>query len=183
MPAIRNSELIKKFTDFFRLKTNDMLDSEAGRMLVPVVSVPILPTIVRFTPTEAELATGIDVPSSRKWRILSLFLRWTSDANAGNREIKILVNDPVTGERMFENASRNFQAASLAVGYNFFPDGNSVGSSSGLFQEIAIPNVILSEGSRITVSDGEGIAAGDTVTNATLIVEEEIVTDGEFIER
>lgn len=183
MPAIRNSELIKKFTDFFRLKTTDMLDSEAGRMLVPVVSVPINPTIVRFTPTEAEFDSGIRVPANRRWRIIAISFDWTSDVNAGNREIRILVNDPISGDRFFHLTSRNFQIASLTVAYNFFPLANSVGSASGLFQEISIPDMILSEGTRIIVDDSAAIAIGDTMTNACLIVEEEIAVDGEFVSR
>lgn len=183
MPNIRNLELIRKFTRFLGFKANDMLSSEAVNMIQPVVSIPILPTIVKFTPTEAEFAAGIIVPSGVKWRILSAFINWTSDVNAGNREIRMLVNNPLTSERFFNVGSRNFQAASLTESYNFFPGANSVGSASASFQEIAIPDLILEEGTSIIINDASSIAAGDAVANATLVVEEETVVDGEIVDR
>lgn len=183
MPAIRNLQLIKKFTDFLQLKHTDMLDSEAGKMLIPVVSVPILPTRVQFTPTEAELATGIRVPAGVKWKLKSIFVRWTSDVNAGNREIRIVINNPDTGNGIFINRSRNFQAASLVIDYNFFVGANDVGSASGGSQVISIPDINLVEGTRITVTDFAVISAGDTATLSTFVVEEETLTEIEAVDR
>lgn len=178
MPVIRNSSLFKKFTDFFQLKSNDFLDSEAGRMLVPVITHPIPPLIVSFTPTEAQWASGIPVPAGKKWKILLANVGWISDVNAGNREIMIQIFD--AGNMLVEHASRNFQAASLQVNYCFFVGAPSVGSSSGLFQSIAIPDLFLTEGQLITIVDFSGIAAGDTVDNSLLIVEEEDILENEI---
>lgn len=181
MPAIRHSQLFKKFTDFFQLKTNDFLDSEAGRMLVPVVNVPIPPLIRRFDLSEVDFFTGIAVPAGKKWRILNIHIAWTSDVNAGNREIALEIDKTTNLDNQLFVAARNFQAASLVVNYNFFPGASNTGSASGLFQDISIPpDLILTENNSIYVFDNAGIAGGDTAANGTLLVEETDVLEGEL---
>lgn len=41
MPAIRNPSLLKRFTDFLRLKTGDMLDGQVTGLIVPVINIPV----------------------------------------------------------------------------------------------------------------------------------------------
>lgn len=183
MPSIRNSQLFKKFTDFFQLKSNDFLDSEAGRMLVPVVNVPIPPKIIRFDLNEAQFFTGIVVPGGKSWKILNVYLEWTSDVNAGNREIALEIDKSGDGtlDNQFFVASRNFQAASLTQMYNFFPGASDTGSASATTQNISIPpNLVLTERNAIYVFDNASIAVGDTVANGTLLIEETDLMENQF---
>jgi len=180
MPTIRNSTLIKKFTDFFGLKTNDFLGSEAGRMLVPVITHPILPLIVTFTPTETEFATGIRVPAGKKWKLKQIFFVWTSDANAGNRVLELRITDGFTSFESLRIASRNNQATGIVTNYNFAIGLSHVGSGSGLHQTIPLPSeLFLLEGSRIRIADSAAIAVGDSLTGGWICVEEENILEDE----
>lgn len=183
MPAIRNSTLIKKFTDFFQLKHTDMLDSEAGRMLVPVITHPILPKLVYLRPTEAQLDNGdVVVPSGKKWRIKNVHLVWTSDANAGNRSILLEATDPA-GADQFDVRAIAFQTASKAVRYEFYHGAPHTESANELSQNIPIPDMQLREGTTFFLVDESGVAAGDTVTGAVFIVEESDVLEDEIEDR
>lgn len=179
MPLIRNSSLIKKFTDFFKLKVTDSLSSEAGRQFVPVITHPILPLIVTLTPNESEFSSGIVVPAGKKWKVKQIHFTFTSDVNAGNRELQLRFIDGGANVISYLVASRNFQAASLIVDYNFGVGLSHVGSSSGLHQTIPLPDFVLLEGSSIQIVDVNAIAVGDTIAQGYICIEEEDVLEDE----
>lgn len=180
MPIIRNSTLIKKFVDFFGLKVGDSLDSEAGALLLPVITHPILPLIVTLAPTEAQFAAGIFVPAGKKWRLQLVHLDWTSDVNVGGRVITIRITDGNTGIVLYRLGSRNFQAASLSIDYQFGIGLTHTGSASGLHQTIPLPaDLVLLEGTEIVITDEAGIAVGDTVAGGFICVTEEDTLENE----
>lgn len=179
------TDFIKKIVDAYQLDANlEEIPSKVGSTFLPVIPLPIPPTIVMFRPTKTEWSNGIRVPSGKKWKILSAHVKWTSDINAGNREIRLLV---VTGDgnnNIFVAVSRNFQTASLILHYSFFPEAVHVGSASGTFQSIPFPkDLLLIPNQRITIVDDAAIAVGDTLTESTLIVEESDLDTDEQVER
>lgn len=186
MGQIRNLRLINKFFKFFDLKGGDRIDGQTGNIFVPVITHPILPKIVYLQPTEAQWCAGVFVPAGKKWRIKNLQVIWTSDANAGARSIIFQVFDSAAGigggVETFRAISRNFQAASLIVGYQFFPGANNVGSADVLGQDLAIPDFWMTEGQSMFVLDLASIAAGDSLTSFLIVEEEELLTD-EFEDR
>lgn len=187
MGQIRNLRLINKFFNFFNLKAADRIGAETGNIFVPVISTTIPPLRVRFAPTEAQFAAGITVPAGKKWRVLNCIVSWASDVTAGNREIVLQASevDSVNSiSAVFFVGSRNFQAASLTTLYSWYLGaGSPVGSSSGVFQTLPLPDTWLPERTVISVTDNAAIAAGDTLTGGGLIVEEEEMFDGEAIGR
>lgn len=185
MVEIQHKGIIDRMHRDTRIQPVLTLPREFGKVIVPVLQVnpPTRPTIVKFTPTEAELAAGITVPAGVKWKLKSIFFIWTSDVNAGNREIIVILDSSTGGISLFRVASRNFQAASLATNYNFFIGAANVGSSSGETQTIPLPDITLLEGDNIIAKDSASIAVGDTLTLASVIIEEENLIDGEIESR
>lgn len=184
MPDIRNQSLLKKFFDFFDFKSGEGLNPRAGEIIVPVVPVKIPKRIIVFTPTEAELSTGLNVPSGVTWKVLAVDVVLTSDANAGNREFLLtLLNDPAVLGTV-DIASRNLQIASTTVTYSYFIGaGSPVGSGSSLFQTLPLPqDWPMREGAVISGFVNSGGFAGDTLT-ATVVVEETPVFDNEIVDR
>lgn len=57
MAAIRNTTLIKRFTDFFKLKTGDMLDGDVTPLIVPTVNIQIPSGLMRVA--QANLSDGL----------------------------------------------------------------------------------------------------------------------------
>lgn len=185
MAKIRNLDLLKKFVDFFQFKTGDFIGTEVGDKIVPVVAIKIPSTFLRLTPTEAQMRAGVQVPSGKKWKIISIRILWVSDVNAGNREIILEIYSPDFNTAMMAIASRNFQPASVSVSYSFFAGaGDPVGSSSGDIQTLPLPEKLwLQENSHILLYDFVEFAAGDTVPEVEWVIEERDAGSDEFEER
>lgn len=185
MPAIRNSSLFKKFTDFFGLKTNDMLDSEAGRMLVPVITHPILPLIVRFAETVTNLTDGIriTVPAGRKWEVVHLSFTVIADAGVGNRFMKIQIRtliDDVQDKAPWNMESSAAQAASQTFDYNCIKGIGLVSQSvNGIIQMPLPTEILMTEGDDIEITDRAGISTGDII-HFFMIVKEENLLENEL---
>lgn len=174
------TDFIKKIVEALQLDVNlEETPYAIGKTFVPVIPLKIPPKTILFTPTEAEWIAGFNVPAGKKWRIISASILWTSDVNAGNREIIFRIRQG--SNILFVGSSRNFQVASTGVIYSFFIGAGNVGSSSAEFQTVEIPkDLILSNNAQIQVFDNAGIAAGDTLTFSTLVVEEEELISGEI---
>lgn len=178
MPAIRNSFLIKRFTDFFKLKTNDFLDSEAGRMLVPVITEPIPVNIVEISDVVLNENDKIfTVPAGKQWKLLHAFASFTSDANAGNRRIILIIRNPADSSLWLARAL-NVQVASTTENYNFQRGIQEATEASATLHFVPLPlEVILPAGFDIRIRDENNIAAGDDMTVRMLV--EEIDVTGE----
>jgi len=182
MPAIRNSELIKEFTDLFELKTNDFLESEAGRMLVPVINTPVRPTIKRFTFNGAvgSLAFRATVPTGKKWKILNLGLDYVASAEAGNRTITVEIQ-PVSGFTVHAVQARNVQIASTTEFYTWIAGFSDVSEIIAGFHILPLPSGIMLEGHTIFVLDFQGVSETDSM-KMELVVEETSIFNKELIE-
>ena len=177
------TDFIKKIVDALQLDVNlEKTPYAVGSTFVPVISLKIPPKIVIFRPTEAEFVAGFIVPAGKRWRVLLAQIGWNSDGNAGNREIVLEIWDNI--DKVIRFASPNYQIASKSVNYSFFGGAPNIGSPSGLIQSISIPEkLLLTQGDGLSVYDYTGVAVGDTVSSAILVVEEEDVFPGEVEER
>jgi len=176
MPVIRNSFLIKRFTDFFKLKTNDFLDSEAGRMLVPVITEPIPVNIRQLISINLnDSDKRFDVPSGKQWKLLYGQAVFTTTATAGTRFIRIEFTDD-GGNVLYTSVQINGQVASTTETYNFSNFGNAAESTTSI-HELPIPDKsILSENFRIRIRDEPAVDATADDLLIRLIVEEIDVT-------
>lgn len=172
MPSIRNSNLIKRFTDFFKLKTGDFLSPEAGRMLVPVITEPIPKNIIQIIDVLAnDSDKTFTVPSGRQWKFLFGFAQLTTSAQAGNRSVRFDVLD-TDGNLVHIIDSLNVQVASTTEFYNFGQYGD-VAESRASSHLIPLPvNLILLEGFSIRIADVAAIDAAVDDLSVRFMVEE-----------
>lgn len=179
------TDFIKKIVDAFQLDANlEQLPNKVASSFVPVINLKIPPKIVHFKPTEAELDNGITVPSGKKWRIIALWIQWTSDANAGNRQIFVDFYEPTPSVQSISVESRNFQIASKVIRYSFFIGaGDPVGAANAEAQSLPLPqDFFLTAGGQIFAGDREGIAVGDAALSRLVVEESDLDTD-EYEER
>lgn len=177
MPLIRNSELIKRFTDFFKLKSGDFLDTEAGRLLVPVVMVPVPENIVQVSDTAAnDSDKTFTVPSGKQWRVLWGFASFVTSAQAGNRRMAFRIQDE-NNNVIFESKSLNVQVASVTELYNFLPGISDTSESVAALHMMPFPrNTILPENFSMRILDAAVVDAAVDDLTIRLIVEETEVT-------
>lgn len=176
MPVIRNSSLIKRFTDYFKLKTNDFLDSEAGRMLVPVVMLPVPPNIIEISDVVVNDSDKIiTVPSGKQWKILSGHITLVTTATIGTRNMVFEFRNDASAFH-YRMVALNGQIASTTEEYSIGNFGDVSESRAGQ-HTIPIPvNLILTENSNMRIFDIFAIdAAADDLT-IRLIVEETDIT-------
>lgn len=176
MAAIRNSSLIKRFTDFFKLKTGDMLDGEVTPLIVPTINFPIPPNIQEIIDVAAnDSDKTITVPSGKQWKILSIYVTLATTATVGDRNIRIDFRD-AGNDLILEIQPVAVQAANLSFRYVYFPAIARVGVNSNIIQYIPIPNLILPGGFDLRVFDSAVVdAAADDMT-IRMIVEETDLT-------
>lgn len=176
MPVIRNSNLIKRFTDYFKLKVGDFLDAEAGRMLVPVVNLP-LPLNIRVI-SDISLNDSdktITVPAGKQWKIHSIFVSYVATAVAGNRRLRIRISNDSNND-VWDLIALNVQIANTTEFYMFQAGGVSVTEDSAARHIIPIPkDTILPEDFRIRINDQNAVdAAADDMVIRILIDETDI---------
>ena len=174
MPAIRNSELIKRFTDYFKLKTTDFLDSEAGRLIVPVVNLPVPRNIVQVSDVVAnDTNKTLSVPTGKQWKILFGNVTYTTTAGAGNRLLTFRISD---GTNVVHHVNAlNVQVASTTEHYALGNYGDVAEANAG-FHTIPLPvDLVIPEGFGLNVFDTGGIDGNDDMV-IRLIVEEIEVT-------
>lgn len=176
MASIRNSSLIKRFTDFFKLKVGDGLDNEVTPLIVPTVNQPLPINIFEVIDVEINDSDKvITVPSGKQWKILYGSIRLVTTAIVGDRQFEI----------SFRNSNDNFiyviraavtQTASLTENYNLGQFGDVAQTVDGR-HTLPIPvNLILSEGFDVHILDTAAIdVTGDDLI-IRLIVEEIDVT-------
>jgi len=176
MPKIRNLDLIKRFTDYFKLKFTDSLDSEAGRTLIPVVMLPVPPKILQLNDILAnDSDKNFIVPAGRQWKLLYGHIILTTTASAGNRRIRFILED-ADGNRLYLIDAILVQVASTTERYSLGQFGEPLENVAAV-HHLPIPvNVILPENFRIHILDSAAIdAAADDLT-LRLIVEETDIT-------
>lgn len=85
MADIRNLQILKTFTDFFKLKAFDSFGSKVGEIVVPVVNVSIPPANIQTavtnrvsTGTQAMLTTRVD----KRTFLTGAFIQYQHDVSA-----------------------------------------------------------------------------------------------------
>lgn len=176
MPAIRNSELFKRFTDFFKLKTTDFLDSEASSQIVPVVSMPLPTNINEIIDTSLNNSDKtLTVPSGKRWKLLYGTVELITTAIVGDRQFEFIIED-ASGQFLYVVRAAAVQAASLTERYSLGQFGDVAQTVDGR-HTIPIPvNSILPESFRIQILDAASIDPTADDMTIRLIVEETEVT-------
>jgi len=176
MPRIRNNSIAKRFTDFFKLKVTDSLDSEAGRLIVPVINFPLPANI--FEVIDAALNDSnktIVVPAGKRWKILYGQIILITTASAGNRNMQIRFRDS-NGNEIYRIGTLNVQVASTTERYNLGQFGDIAESATGI-HSFPIPiNMILDGNFEIQILDSQAIDAAADDLFINLIVDETDVT-------
>lgn len=99
------------------------------------------------------------VPENQTWDILSIFVTLASSADAGNRQLRLVVldDDDVV---VYSIDALATQAANLTYKYAFLPGAVNETQAAKLFLQAALPpRLILPEGWKVRVYDSAAIAA------------------------
>lgn len=102
------------------------------------------------------------VPANEEWDILSIWVEYTSDANAGNRQLVVEIQDD--GNDVIGQArAGTTQAASLTYYYQFAPDAEDLTALRDTdYLSTRIPRWILPASYIIRVYDNNAVSvAGD----------------------
>lgn len=176
MPVIRNSSLIKRFTDYFKLKIGDGLDSEVSPLIVPTINQPLPVNIEQISDLSLNNSNKtFIVPSGKQWRLLFGHIAFTTTATVGSRKITFILEDAEENDLFLIHASGG-QIASLTNFYSFQTSSNLQAIGPDLFL-IPIPGrTILPENFRIHILDSKSVdpAADDLIVR--FIVEETDMT-------
>lgn len=105
------------------------------------------------------------------WRVQSITFEYTSDANAGNRQLFIrLVNN--NDDTIFERQFGAVQAASLTRRYASFPSAPDEVAFDPLFQiMMPMPEVIITTQGQVRIQDLNTVSALDNIVGAINVVE------------
>jgi len=161
MPTIRNLALLKRFTDYFKLKTFDTLDAQAGRMLVPVVALQVPPNIIQLSDVTAnQISKTFTVPNGKQWRILYGKVSLVTTATVGTRRISIRFLD-VGSNIIYFLQTNNTQAASLTEQYTFGTFGD-IGEVASARHTLPLPvHAILPSGFAFQIIEPNGVDTSD----------------------
>lgn len=121
MGNIRNLQLLKRFTDLFKLKIGDPLGDRVGEIVVPTVNLPILDrgiqtisnsvsdgtaaTIFTTSLVRNTFLVGVGLSLAKDANATSLFSRITArpDGRSGNLELVRIRTEPLTAGQFTEN--------------------------------------------------------------------------------
>jgi hypothetical protein len=101
------------------------------------------------------------VPAGKTWEIFAVYVEYTSQGTAGNRQVEVQVLDGSSNICMRERAGA-VQAASLTNYYEFSPSLPRETAFTASMINCPLPWMIVDEGFVLKVYDSAGIAAGDT---------------------
>ena len=113
-------------------------------------------------PPEYHRSYTITVTADQLWHVRWVWIKYTSDANAGDRQIVIELQD-ATNDVIAQFRAGIVQAASLARYYLFAPsmaDLDEFRDTDYLMTPLQ-PTVLLPAGYQVRVWDNNGVAAGD----------------------
>lgn len=129
---------------------------------------------------ESDEATGdndktITIPNGHVWHILTIRVEYTSDANAGDRQLAIQFRDS-SNDVIWEVRPNITQAASLTYLYHFgssMSDLDTIRDSDWLSTPIP-PTLILPSGSNIRLYDNNDISAPDDMIVHLIVGERDV---------
>lgn len=177
MPLIRNASLIKRFTDFFKLKVTDSLDSMAGTKIVPVVNMPIQPLFRLIEDVVInQSAKTIRIPGGKLWRVRVGHISYAASAGAGDRRIAIQIAT-TAGVPLFFTIAANTQAASSTETYEFSPVHSEPREDTATFHTLPFPDLWISDEFVIDVFDNETGDDTDDFTVRMIVEEMDIVRE------
>ena len=140
--------------------TQDILNSDVITLLTRAIPNPEL--IADATASDSDKKLTVD--SNEIWEILSIYIEYTSDGNAGNRHIQLRIHDTAPNDigRLTPGVA---QAASLTRFYTFapgLPRDSSFFATTELY--FPIPQLILPPSFGIRIFDASAVsAAGDNM--------------------
>lgn len=177
MPNIRNLALIKRFSDYFRLKANDFLDSNASNIIIPTVNLPLPPDIRQIIDVAVnDSDKTIAVPSGKQWKVLYGFLILTTTVTAGNRVVEVRVQDE-NANILWLTSATNVQIASTTEFYSLQTGGDEPTEHTGGVHIINLPReLILTSEFALRVFDNAAVDPGADDLVVRLVVEETDLT-------
>ena len=149
MGNIRNLQILKTFTDFFKLKIGDPLGDIVGRMIIPVVSVSIPPANVRTANTtlsDGTSATIFTTSLTADTYLTGALISTAKDVNATSLFSSI-------------RAALFGRVATVVLRTRYEPVTVGSNINASLFFKEPI---LLERGSAITVTNSTAIASIDT---------------------
>lgn len=175
MPKIFNLALIKRFTDYFKLKVTDSLDADSSKIIVATVNLPLPVNLLRVIDIETNDSNKlIIVPDGKQWKILYGIITLVTTATAGSRRMNFRILEGTV--ELHRVQAVNAQIASTTERYSIGQYGDSLEAVAGLHY-LPIPlNMILNPGFSIRIQDSNSIdAAADDLT-IQIVVEETDIT-------
>ncbi len=149
MANIRNLQILKTFSNFFKLKASDSFGDVVGRMIVPVVNTPIPPAQIRqagATESDGTSATIITTSLTADTFLVAMNLTVAKDVNSTS----IISNISGTVQGQSGSAFLTLRYEPLTV-------------ASGLISNLALPfPLLLARGTTVTVTNSNGTASIDT---------------------
>lgn len=106
------------------------------------------------------------------WRLHSMWLQLATDATVGNRQVQVIVRDGTA--ELFRAGGNVNQPASTTYVYVACASGvlGQVGSAPSLVHHLPLPVGMLLRSGWFIETSAQGLQAGDTYSNAQLLLEE-----------
>ena len=125
----------------------------------------------RFTSTDSadnDSDKTITVPTGFTWIIANIFVTLVATADAGNRQMTVLITDPA-GVALGNVKADSVQIASATEYYSFTPVAGIATEAPAGYHYASLPSFILDAGSTIRVYDSAAIqpAADDMIVTVT----------------
>jgi len=148
MGNIRNLQILKTFSSFFKLKASDSFGDIVGGVVVPVVNVPLAPALIQAKETSASDATTATIHTTSLTAdtfIIGCRLTVAKDVNSISIFSRILFTP-------FNQTARHLIIARY--------EPTTVGSNIDAAMDFTFP-IKVARGTDITISNSNGTASID----------------------
>jgi len=168
MAQIYNSEVIKNIVDGCKIQISaDRTPTQLAEKVVPVfVANKLLPkTKIYDDNTLNTNDKNVEIPKGKMWKVKTIEISYTSDANAGNRIITLAIRkDTAGGRSLYYMGAGSVQAQGLTRYYTFLP--NAVRETTFVASRVIVPlpDIFIPGGYFIRISDEANISALDDFT-------------------
>lgn len=123
-------------------------------MVTSVAIREFLYSIIDTTPNNS--VKRFTVPAGEVWEVLSVNVRFTSSATAGNRQVVCIVRPP-TGFEIARGSAGATQAANQLRTYTFGMGVNDQSAFIATYMTVAMPRIVLAENWQLEALDVTGV--------------------------
>lgn len=104
----------------------------------------------------------ITVPTNETWKLLGVYIRFSTSGDAGLRVLRLSVRNPSDGILVLVEWSEN-QSVSVSKSYVAAPDMRAIDDVTGVVLFTPLPHMRLGPGFDIRVFDTIDVSASDTI--------------------